>query len=554
MDIKNVDKHIFFDLVKRWVSDTLHRTVQDTVPEGCPWQSISMAFSTTLECFKNTSPEKVEEELRKYLALAYWQMSDEQKTALYTAKLEDETSIFRLGYYPNIEKIKEHWKWYTYCLLHPSNYFTQGREFRQPPDPCVVRLPLDFVDLQMLSNKYQVRINIFRYSDEIRFTPGGVADRDDWPRVHLVHHHGLWAAVRGPREARGRVLETSLVELDNLPDAFQHFTRRAVCLAGYNEDERCYRALAGQQVLQIDRLSISRVIQSDDPGAGPSSWKTRYGGSSTAPSLAGIPDRAFEFQLLLEYVREELTDRLRRMRSMKKGEAYTGIDTYGTYLTMLTEYKSLTAGALARCKARAHAAPCHPAPPPQTTWPTSCNPSQRNLCREHLGSVIQRLEQMAYNEEWIYVLCPDNISDTDPNMLSVSRGHYIAVHPRMKVHTVGYPTHFLLGQRLVDPKSAPQRGRTQLVPNGKGWVHTDVLCVWENQQSPMLVPFGHEQVCVQKGSKEFSFTFNERRERIGCQVRATMHMTKNKERRTFTLNTGEHPMEPFLMVHNDSPS
>eukprot|EP00439_Symbiodinium_sp_Y106_P063214 s446_g9.t1 len=160
MDIKHVDKHIFFDLVMLGL------------------QSISTAFSTALQCFENWSPAQVEEELRK--------------TALFTAKLEDETSIFRLLYHPDIGSIREHWKWYTHCLLHPSSYFTNGTEFRNPPDPCVVRLPLDFVDLQMLSNKYKVRINIFRYSDEIRFTPCG-ADDDDLPRVHLVYHQGLWA-------------------------------------------------------------------------------------------------------------------------------------------------------------------------------------------------------------------------------------------------------------------------------------------------------------------------------------------------------------------------
>ncbi|OLP74420.1 hypothetical protein AK812_SmicGene46044, partial [Symbiodinium microadriaticum] len=101
--------------------------------------------------------------------------------------------------------------------------------------------------------------------------------------------------------------------------------------------------------------------------------------------------------------------------------------------------------------------------------PDNISDTDPNLCREHLGSVIQRLEQMAYNEEWIYVLrlalLPGKEADFEMlvclvhakvclefaetglrNMLSVSRGHYIAVHPRMKVHTVGYPTHFLLGQ------------------------------------------------------------------------------------------------------------
>jgi len=238
---------------------------------------------------------------------------------------------------------------------------------------------------------------------------------------------------------------------------------------------------------------------------------------------------------------------------MKKGEVYAGIDTFETYLTMLTEYKPLTAGALARSRARANAVPCLPAAPAPTTWPNSCSPNSRNVCRLHLGAVVQRLEQMKNSESVLYVMCPDNYNPTDPSMLSLSRGHWIALHPQMlPSNTLGPPTHILKGQRLVDPKSAPLPGVAQLAFNTKGWVHSDVLCVWENQQKLMLVPFGHEQVCVQAGTKEFSFTFNERRERIGSQIPATMHMTKTKERKKFILNTGEHLLEPFLMVYNDS--
>ena len=183
-----------------------------------------------------------------------------------------------------------------------------------------------------------------------------------------MHHSGLWAAVRGPREPRSHVLETCLVELDRVfkkqkrvlkPSSVFKKTSFAGCLPallatsrspGYSEDQRCYRALAGQQgrqqVLWIDRLCISRVIQVEDPGAAqPSSWKMGHGGSSTAPSLAFILDRAFEFQLLLKHVREELTDRLTRMPYVKKGEAYTGIYRFDNYTTILEkEYMPLRTG------------------------------------------------------------------------------------------------------------------------------------------------------------------------------------------------------------------
>ncbi|CAE7474049.1 RE2 [Symbiodinium sp. CCMP2592] len=104
---------------------------------------------------------------------------------------------------------------------------------------------------------------------------------------------------------------------------------------------------------------------------------------------------------------------------------------------------------------------------------------------------------------------------------------------------------------LVDPKSAPQPGVAELAFNTKGWVHSDVLCVWENQQKLMLVPDRQNQICVPAGNKEFSFTFNESRKTIGSTIPATMHMTKPKERKEFPLNTGEHLLEPFLMVYND---
>ena len=143
----------FFDLVKRWVSDTLHRTIQDTVPEGCPWQSISMAFGPAVPHFQNWSPPQVEEELRKYLARA----------SSLTEPCILPCSRMRLPF--SGRATARAWR-----LLHPSSYFTRGSKFRQQPDFSVVRLPLDFVDLQILSNKCQVGINIFRYRDEIRLT------------------------------------------------------------------------------------------------------------------------------------------------------------------------------------------------------------------------------------------------------------------------------------------------------------------------------------------------------------------------------------------------
>ena len=321
-------------MLKQWISNTFHRQVQDTCPPGCPWQSLSMACGAS-GCHIQTG-EDLETSFRRVLVQTYASFKGAQLEALLEAKLADELSFFHSARY-SLERAKDYWKWYLYCLtFHSGDFSAGGQSWNKYPrsTTVVARMPLDIVDLALLAQFLNAQITVSRLNQPaLRLAPASHS-MEGVHCLHVVVHKGLWAPVlstldwvscRIDRTARvGSVVEIH----DNVPSHVEGFAGLLACVNSFDEVEGCYTVCTGLHQIPLHSTQIRRVLSrsadlirrstevSHDVALGiPSRWYL----PGEAPALRGIPDSSLEFQLLLQMVLGDVGRRLRNMRERLAG-------------------------------------------------------------------------------------------------------------------------------------------------------------------------------------------------------------------------------------------
>ena len=331
---RDAGRSVCFDLLKQWISNTFHRQVQDTCPAGCSWQSLSMACRAS-GCHIQTG-EDLETTFRTVLVQTYASFKGAQLEALLEAKLADELSFFHCARY-SLERAKDYWKWYLYCLtFHSRDFSTDGQSWNKYPrsTTVVARIPLDIVDLALLAKFLNARITVSRLNQPALRLPPASRGMEEVHSLHVVVHKGLWAPVlstldwvscRIDRSARvGSVVEIH----DNVPSHIEGFAGLLACVNSFDEVEGCYTVCNGLHQIPLHSTQIRRVLSrsadlirrsteaSHDVALGiPSRWYL----PGEAPALRGIPDSSLEFQLLLQMVLGDVGRRLRNMRERLAG-------------------------------------------------------------------------------------------------------------------------------------------------------------------------------------------------------------------------------------------
>ena len=137
----------------------------------------------------------------------------------------------------------------------------------------------------------------------------------------------------------GKVLGAVVALADNLPDSLEAFAGRSACIVRFDEEKQCYMACAGQNLFPVERAQIKRILcHHFDAETGIDAWsgwqakrmgeirrsrekerrklfEANWGpGPGQALVFRGIPDGAFEFQLLFELVGKEAQKRLQATR------------------------------------------------------------------------------------------------------------------------------------------------------------------------------------------------------------------------------------------------
>jgi len=472
---------VAFDLLKRWISNAFLREVRDTAPAGCPWQSLTRALEesrrrrwrearsegTDLELDPIT-----EADLRKSLVHAYKEMPESVLRVVAEAKLKDELSIFQLGHFPDTGEVLEHWKWYLFCLTFESREFTSnGVHWDKHPDlayPCIVRVPLDFVDLQILARIFKVQITVSRMGREaLRLLP---SEEDGCEEiVHLVMHGGLWAPVLGSRPPLREVdFVGAVVQLGHDLHCFEAFAEKTACILDFDEVQDFCRACVGRHIIPVQRERICKIVACDGTQHHPryripqvelmrrESRRQRASldgpGPGDAPSFHGIPDGSLEFQVLLDLVTQLVCERLCATRWKIEGEPPAKLDDYARYLDKL-----------------AHLAPLPPVEiiEMQLTQPylqRMKGSSSEDIApgRRSVEEVVQMLEP-SNGPSTVWIQCPSSfrpLASQRNNLLSCEAGDWIGL--------TGLGREYPDGSRLLLAKPAGLKG----VPR---WILSDVI-------------------------------------------------------------------------------
>eukprot|EP00439_Symbiodinium_sp_Y106_P017214 s4831_g2.t1 len=488
---------VAFDLLKRWISNAFLREVRDTAPAGCPWQSLTRALEesrrrrwrearsegTDLELDPIT-----EADLRKSLVHAYkellpelfqpfpqiflWPMPESVLRVVAEAKLKDELSIFQLGHFPDTGEVLEHWKWYLFCLTFESREFTSnGVHWDKHPDlayPCIVRVPLDFVDLQILARIFKVQITVSRMGREaLRLLP---SEEDGCEEiVHLVMHGGLWAPVLGSRPPLREVdFVGAVVQLGHDLHCFEAFAEKTACILDFDEVQDFCRACVGRHIIPVQRERICKIVACDGTQHHPryripqvelirrESRRQRASldgpGPGDAPSFHGIPDGSLEFQVLLDLVTQLVCERLCATRWKIEGEPPAKLDDYARYLDKL-----------------AYLAPLPPVEiiEMQLTQPylqRMKGSSSEDIApgRRSVEEVVQMLEP-SNGPSTVWIQCPSSfrpLASQRNNLLSCEAGDWIGL--------TGLGREYPDGSRLLLAKPAGLKG----VPR---WILSDVI-------------------------------------------------------------------------------
>lgn len=230
-------RELLFDMLKEWTSKSFQREVRDTSPRGCPWQSLSIALN---DCFQlNASVLEAEKKLRRLLIVIYRSLSKGQLAEVLRAKLACPLSYFKQTDY-RLEEALEHWTWYLYCLSFVSQSFSSNSKMWDTiPELnglCVVRMPIDSVDLTYLTKSLQLGIRVLQLDQPVRSFGSGKT-------LHLCTYGGLWAPLLSKKLPS---LAGSVVELGNISGSLAPLAHRTACIVRDDEENGCHLAVAGR--------------------------------------------------------------------------------------------------------------------------------------------------------------------------------------------------------------------------------------------------------------------------------------------------------------------
>jgi len=325
-------RRVLFDILKRWASNVYHRNVDDAKPQGCPWNSL-------IASFLEVGLQVTESEMRRALIHCYMNLDHNGRLEAAERKLADHLSFFRLAKYRNVDEVLKHWNWYLYCLTFESKEFTSDQiHWNRLPEETVVRMPVDFVDLEVISQSFEARLTaIPLQSCPVSF---GLLESTR-PQAMIVVHDGLWAPMLSSKTTYQDFLlyTNQVVELaDSLPDYLQNFVRETGCTMLYEPLKECYTVCVGQHILPVPRKHIKGMItegpeiinngnfhytrgQRSDYG-GPQKDYRQGPAMGLAPLLEGIPDGEVEFQMLFELVVQDLLSRVEEIRDSLSGRPH----------------------------------------------------------------------------------------------------------------------------------------------------------------------------------------------------------------------------------------
>ncbi|CAK0795824.1 unnamed protein product, partial [Prorocentrum cordatum] len=143
---------------------------------GLPPRQVDAASGSARVC-----PRFTEQELRQLVVHSYRQQDLSTRQWVAHAKLGDAYSFFRRLSYGTVDKVLQHWDWYLYCLTFEATEIKDA----SLADDVAASMPLDLVDLQVVSNLLNVCITVSRFQEEaLRFEPA----QGDGPEycIHLV--------------------------------------------------------------------------------------------------------------------------------------------------------------------------------------------------------------------------------------------------------------------------------------------------------------------------------------------------------------------------------
>lgn len=320
MDARKLDNkapEVLFDVVKVWVADTIGRHPVDLHPPGCGWASLAEALRAArrerewqddmaakvanlpprpldaADGSARVGPRFSEQELRQLVVQAYRQQDEAALKWVATAKLNDAYSFFRRHSYGTVEQVMKHWDWYLYCLTFEAAEIKDA----SLADDVAASMPLDLVDLQVVSSLLNVCISVSRFQEEaLRLEPS----HGDGPAycVHLVLHKGQWAPLTH-EGGEALSLTGAVVELGELPGdgAMRLASNRTAVVDGYNKMLQVYMASVGRLpgeigvTVPVERGHIKSVVyhsmlhEEAEDGNADSRWaqsRDRRGGGAAA--------------------------------------------------------------------------------------------------------------------------------------------------------------------------------------------------------------------------------------------------------------------------------
>lgn len=453
-DDKSIQEELQFEYLKNWISNVHDREVADEIT--CPFQSLAKGISHHYRSVE-------EHNIRSLLVETYHRLSGESFRILADQKLKDETSFFHMTHFREVKEVKKYWNWYLYCLT-----FQSGEQLPQDAGGCpvVVRVPLDYTDLKVLSKALSARFTVSTLDEQARC----YCLTEEQPvniHVHLVRHKSRWAPVLG-RKMAVKGLENQLVALQALDGGpFQSFQHKgAEVIPNTNGEEKHYLVCVGRQILPMHRnqLQLVAVPKVDTSENSSVPWWRRWQGPALgeAPSFRGIPDGSVEFQLLLELLGDKIYKRLQQKREELKGyqidddRTNRNAASYTSALPLVWWCSTL-------------AAPSAPVAAPE---PASAQPRKFKTERRHLEEVITAMQQRRTK---VFVKSPTAFSREGNDwklFLRLRRGIPLCL--------TGVAEHTKFSYLF--------KGFVEGEKEKKGWFIPDLLCIWEVRQAMKMKP------------------------------------------------------------------
>ncbi|CAL1127850.1 unnamed protein product [Cladocopium goreaui] len=457
-----LETKVLFDILKRWASNAYHRIVEDTRPAGCPWQALKASFC-------EVGLEVTESELRRALIHCYMNLDDSSKTEAAERKLTDPLSYFHLARYVNVEQVLKHWNWYLYCLSFESHDFTSDHnQWNRLPEETLVRMPMDFVDLEVLSQSFQTRVTAIQLNR--RPVTFGIPMPDSTPALLLVHD-GLWAPMLGQKPiSADSFCVHEIVELaDSLPGYLENFLGETGCTMEYDLLKDCYTVCVGQHLLPVPREHIKRMV-TDRQKSVPQSRRTsdiKCGPlPGQAPALNGIPDGEVEFHLLFELVVHDLLLHLEEIKEQLSGRVHVKPDPMIEYkeffqtLNVLPEGLEIVPFEAPKAKSGGFA-----------NGSSKPNGPVENRRLTHMS--LREVKELVENQMRVWVKCQQSSDQGDEVYLPCRSGDFICL--------------VKAGKEFPDG-SINFVAHTLTSPTVKKWIFSDAICQFVAREA-----FAHDE-------------------------------------------------------------